>query len=1710
MVSNKVKIAAFLSILCLSSLIRGLCWSASSTSKDRCYGEDEFDSYNLEVSANPTNDGIVGSYDPLEGGQAATWHDSGLMSNGEEFVIAVSGAWLPWGSDVGAGINTIQSKPRCNFCAKRSWNEAPNCVCYSDQTPEPEFGKENCSADFYDDPNICTCTNKAEYGIPTDLGFYHTNLNYYEKNGSTKIADKQEVCKYDRGMGLYIGLFGSKGVDTPKRIYHLFAPDEMICPVGLVDGKCLDDKGVDVMRYIYRSQNNLIFMKDDGAKNDGSDTNTVDDIYHKQNEVVKFVIADDYYSDNAGHYNISIWKGVGYAPDKNNKKGILEYIVSFVEDIFLGELDSEGVRKNGVIEFFYKSIVLDSFFITSLHLMLALYICFYGMATLAGVAEIKKSELMNRVLKIGLILFFTSPDSWQYYNQIIVGFFYDSSNYLISLFTSLSTSVPGVEKTPQLVQATTDSSGSIVTNSTRFGYIDTVISSMFSESASAKIISLLFSELLGAVYLIIIYIIIAGFLLVMTQAMLIYIINMMKVVFLLSLGPIFLCFSLFSNTSGYFKNWIGYLSARALEIVVLFFVVYMFVVMINGQFNSLLYYKACAQPLKIGGMTVLSVLYADVKRSTLEWFSRFASIAALIFMMKLIFDKIPEIAGGLISINDKKGHLGSDPNKGYTGGLAEQSGKILSDALQNVKKLLNKASVPALIAANSAASAAMSVARATGVAGAISKVTDMIPINNPRAMYRNSIIDAEIAAARKSASAAGKTGKDFDKQVRSLTMAALNKKMASQGFADMMNFDSDKKTGLIAGMDDKQIEKRLDQKLIHEPLQKAIKDEIQRIKASDKPLFGEDLRNAAISHAKDWANKNLYIGADDVNRYLAEKSDAQRDKFDKKLQSFINSNVQYSSQEAAKAALDNQDFRNKYISHLANEQLKIDQRRMGARSGINASAGKDAGILKQIATGARNAAGIIPAAGNAALDAMRVSSRIESLNPNLAAKNFARHLDNLEKDKFKTNPESFSDLASGTLQSLNPVNYSSTLTSASQVIKGMTNKQTPHIFANTKSDINDAIRQYLRTEPTKRSNVSALSAKENALLNKKHDQQEAKKREVAQRKLTEVARGDRELNNKIKEIRALQSRGKDYEAKDAKAKLLSQLMADLVEKDASGKAKFKAGNETIHERLAKIEHAQKQLGIDGFEAKKSLSDLVKSKFEDSEKRFSETITDKNYLFSQSARDELESGLKDLKALSSGMLFEDPAKFSNSKAASEIAEKLLNDSEKAIRNFKNEEPKEIDIKKLEESRQEYQNNSELDRKNNEQEAIAKTKMRNIEELFEKAQKEIAAKEEELRLQEVQKKKDEEAAKINMQQLLKTQEIVGDFGKMKEGIEELKKLKADNSSEVLKKSEELIKDFDPMLSLENAAKAKEALKDEGVNIEDLQKKFAQALKDLEEEKVKIAEMAKAEEEKARKELESRANPVIDIDEQAKFKGSFDQIYEHLSDSAKTAELMNNYDDRIKIVADMAQDLDLFLQDLREGRASDDLEAKKQQEMAIERIGSLAKDLEAVAIFNDQNLANEIMEGKKIGAEELQSRMDDLVKKSEEVAQNLGIAKDSLVPLIPTSFEVQFGGSILDVLLQAPTDFGLKAGNPFLGIPEEDGKKVVSESVKVELKQNELKQKIKEIDKKVKNFELEKAKQENDLAKISALEKDLKAIDRDLRLIENDSTELRSELL
>lgn len=928
-----------------------------SCSETGCVEKDEFDSEYETVDSYPVKDGIYGTYSASsDGGQTAEWHDTGLKSSGEEFIVYVSGGWTPWYGD-SISLTSFNSLDECSYCAKKTadvsqtngFNSVTNCIChpnaddgfetsykyYTAATGSDSNGNltyttssEECtSASDQNDPTKCTCTtyDSSETKLDTDAavqyGIYHLVENYYSKYGYELNSDAQLSCKLSKGMGLYIGLFGTSGAISPTRAYHMFAPDEEICNITTnSDGECVDDDGVDQTKYVFRSANSRIFMKDDKNDNDGSDTDTSDDEYHKSNEEVKIIIADSYYSDNYGSYTLEFVKGVNSY--KNDNSGLIEFLVSMVEDVVLGEENSDGERDGGVIEFMYKAIVQDTNFILILQIVLSLYIAVYGAAHLFGVAEINAKELRTRALKIGLIMFFTSETSWNLYNDIVVGFFKDSMDYVVAMLMDLSDSQVG--QTSSLVFDAQLDRATDTSEATRFSYIDLMIKKLLAESTAKKIWGLFFGEVFfGMVYIPIIYALIGGFILTMLLCALIYLVNMLKIVFVLALGPLFFCFTLFKQTEQMFKNWLAFLGARSLEIIMLFLVLYVFLVQLDIKFTSLFYYRACVidwwneawkwMPGKTVGTAKILISYAN--RSLTEWFTAFINIGGLIFIMKLVVNQVPAMAGFLVSIGGVANKSVAEGNFGQSSfNLAKgMFGELYGAAKDAASKV---GSSVALNTLRGGIYASKEIARTTGLDSTVdswNKAWDKV--HTPRSLARNGIIDSAINSAKADAKSKGFTGAAADQYIRAQTF-----KILQHGTGNELNkgvIGKDKIKSRLLGIDDGNITRRLDQKLVRNPLKKEMKQEAKKLRKEG--IYGEEARAQLEKKSTEWANKNLYGGKDEVGKYLGD------------MKGLLKKETHLSARDAAKLFAGKEEEKRKYMEYLEKNRFERHQARIDSQ-----------------------------------------------------------------------------------------------------------------------------------------------------------------------------------------------------------------------------------------------------------------------------------------------------------------------------------------------------------------------------------------------------------------------------------------------------------------------------------------------------------------------------------------------------------------------------------------------------------------------------------------------------------------------------------------------------------------------------------------------------------------------------------------------------------
>ena len=890
-------ITIFLTIILVIEVVIALAMSFESG----CVEPYEFDSVSRYVSAKP-DDIFGGPYNNENGGEYVNWIDTGLRSDGNEIVIELTGEWTSW--DEANTASELRDLAPCDdisddrdiskgndgrICPKR--DGVDNCICVEGQESAPEtdtFGDVlegvDCSGSDQDDGAKCTCTTNANVNT---FGTYYIALDYQNKDESLRYPDDQKSCKYNQGLGLYVGFFGRDGSSNPLRIYQVYPPEEEVCDIDRnEDGKCVDDDGFDRTKYIFKSPGGTAFIKDDKAGNNGTDTNPDDDEYHQAGEVMKFIISDRYYRDNYGGYNVGFLGGFMRSVDT----GLLEYVVGTVEDVVLGEIGEDGKRSGGALEFLYKSIVKDSTFIAIVQMMLILYIVIFGIYVLSGALELSRKELTSRIIKISLVIFFTTETSWHFYNQIVVGIFKDSMDFIIAMFMNASDAM--FDTTSMIFGAQSERAAS-VSNATRFSYVDFIIKKLISEPTHKKIWSLFFGEWFGFIYIPMVYALIFVFIASMLHIASAYVKILLALIFALALGPIFMITALFNKTDEIFKRWLSFMGSQSLQIIAIFMVLYLFLILIDQEFTNLFAFQACATTINFGLFNI-NFMVSSTEIGLMAWMSMILKIGALLYLLIMIIEKIPGLAGQLVIISGQSADTSTTFVKDTNNSAFALGRSLFGSAGKAIKGGLGR--MPG--AMSTMADGARVVGRKTG----ISDIIDKSPIRGPAGVYRDSKINELIKKKIKEGKKAGHTDKKLNNFVRN---------EVKKEFGKDSNFNN-----LMGVKNEKSIDRNLEKALVKEPLKAFVKNESQKVKADaaskGMTLSRQETQQKVQENSLKWAERN---GADKdvVNDYLGKKS-AQKD---------IKQHGTLTSGEAAKAFAGDEKAQDNYLRELVKQ---IDER----------------------------------------------------------------------------------------------------------------------------------------------------------------------------------------------------------------------------------------------------------------------------------------------------------------------------------------------------------------------------------------------------------------------------------------------------------------------------------------------------------------------------------------------------------------------------------------------------------------------------------------------------------------------------------------------------------------------------------------------------------------------------------------------------------------
>lgn len=274
-----------------------------------------------------------------------------------------------------------------------------------------------------------------------------------------------------------------------------------------------------------------------------------------------FKILDRYYDDNSGFYQVSL---------KNGFSSKVPPPIARVISLVTLEIKAAS-------QMIFNNIVQDGHYKVSIRAAITIYIIVSGMLFLAGVIRMTQVELINRMIRLIIVIqLLTTNTSWDVFNNYFFRFFTDGINEIINIIThNILGSYAG-------------------TNGLTF--FDAIIDLLFSYETTMKIVALIVSIPSGIIAIIIIYLAFALFAKAIVEALILYLLAYIATSLLISMAPIFISFLLFETTRSIFQQWIKQLVGYFFQPMLVFAALSMMGQTIINSMYRLLGYKVCYNP----------------------------------------------------------------------------------------------------------------------------------------------------------------------------------------------------------------------------------------------------------------------------------------------------------------------------------------------------------------------------------------------------------------------------------------------------------------------------------------------------------------------------------------------------------------------------------------------------------------------------------------------------------------------------------------------------------------------------------------------------------------------------------------------------------------------------------------------------------------------------------------------------------------------------------------------------------------------------------------------------------------------------------------------------------------------------------------------------------------------------------------------------------
>ncbi|ACZ49141.1 putative conjugal transfer protein [Anaplasma centrale str. Israel] len=355
----------------------------------RCVSADNFSSSTTasvsayygpgNVEAFKAGDGQIGNAStPGANKHVVRWKDTGFITDGNEIVAGIEGAWVPWAKNG----------------EKHSSPLAVNTGISRPVDPTDEFYDS-----VVDIERVCGPYEKRE----RTAGDCKLNCHHIPATDDTNKGQYGRPCWLNKGYGAYL-LFKRPEDPDPNSTLDLI--EYPVSPTTHLGHEAADESQDGKASY---HSNGKIF---------GSDCKTVE---LKRGWKIYVKILDNYYYDNAGGYSLEFKQGV------INGKGV--EVFEYVRKLVRAQLNKAG-------EQIFSNIVKNPGFRNFTFAVMTLFLVISALAYLLGMVRAPLADAMVRIFKIILVILLVSPGSWEFFHDNLLQLFTKGVDQIIALVNS--------------------------------------------------------------------------------------------------------------------------------------------------------------------------------------------------------------------------------------------------------------------------------------------------------------------------------------------------------------------------------------------------------------------------------------------------------------------------------------------------------------------------------------------------------------------------------------------------------------------------------------------------------------------------------------------------------------------------------------------------------------------------------------------------------------------------------------------------------------------------------------------------------------------------------------------------------------------------------------------------------------------------------------------------------------------------------------------------------------------------------------------------------------------------------------------------------------------------------------------------------------------------------------------------------------------------